>query len=62
MASPDTSDEKAKPTTAMTNGVSESISTSDSDHHAMLALEKQVLRKTDMVNLPMVTLPLQLLK
>jgi len=62
MASPNTSDEKAQPKTAMANGLSESLSTSESDHLAMLALEKRVLRKTDMVVLPMVNLPVQLLR
>jgi len=60
MASPDTSNEKAQLTSAMTKGLPESLSNSESDHHAMVALEKRVPRKTDMVVLPMVNLPVQL--
>lgn len=46
-------DEKVQPKVA--NGQSESLSTTnaESDDLAMLALEKRVLRKTDMVVLPM---------
>jgi hypothetical protein len=61
MASSNSSDEKTHPKTEMVDGVPESFSNSESDDLAMLALQKRVLRKTDMVVLPMVTLPMQLL-
>jgi hypothetical protein len=58
MASQIISDEKAQPNTALTN---ENESNSETEDLAMLALEKRVLRKTDMVVLPMVSLPVLLL-
>jgi hypothetical protein len=62
MASPNLSDEKAQPETAMANGLPESLLNAESDDLTMLTLEKRVLRKTDMVVLPMVTLPMLLLE
>ncbi|KAI2486836.1 Major facilitator superfamily transporter [Pyrenophora tritici-repentis] len=53
MVTLDPSDEKAQPMTAMASGLNNSIVNSESDDLAMLALEKRVLRKTDMVVLPM---------
>lgn len=50
------SNEKAEPKTVMANP-SASVLNSDSDDLAILALEKRVLRKTDMVVLPMVMIP-----
>jgi hypothetical protein len=58
MASQIISDEKAQPNTALTN---DNESNSETEDLAMLALEKRVLRKTDMVVLPMVSLPVLLL-
>jgi hypothetical protein len=58
MASQIISDEKAQPNTALTN---DNESNSETEDLAMLALEKRVLRKTDMVVLPMVSLPMLLL-
>jgi hypothetical protein len=62
MASSDPSDEKTQPKTDMVNGLPENLSNSESNDLAMFALEKRVLRKTDMVVLPMVTLPVLLLE
>jgi hypothetical protein len=58
MASQIISDEKAQPNTALTN---DNESNSETEDLAMLALEKRVLRKTDMVVLPMVSIPVLLL-
>ncbi|KAL3419368.1 major facilitator superfamily transporter [Phlyctema vagabunda] len=51
MATSDISNEKAQPKTA--DDHPESLSNSESNDLALLALEKRVLRKTDMVVLPM---------
>lgn len=59
MASHIASDEKAQPDTALAN---DTQSNSETEDLAMLALEKRVLKKTDMVVLPMVTLPVLLLR
>ncbi|KAI4940156.1 hypothetical protein J4E86_011122 [Alternaria arbusti] len=50
MASHIASDEKAQPDTALAN---DTQSNSETEDLAMLALEKRVLKKTDMVVLPM---------
>jgi len=55
-----TSNEKAQPQTIIVNDDSENLSSSEIDDPAMLALEKRVLRKTDMVVLPMVILQMLL--
>jgi hypothetical protein len=60
MASPDISDEKAQPEAASVDGHPESLLNSESDDPAMSALENRVLRKTDMVVLPMVSPPVLL--
>lgn len=59
MASSNMSDEKAELKTAVANGHPESLANAETADLAMLALEKRVLRKTDLVVLPMVvtTLP-----
>ena len=59
MASHIASDEKAQPDTALAN---DTQSNSETEDLAMSALEKRVLKKTDMVVLPMVTLPVLLLR
>jgi hypothetical protein len=59
MAGQIASDEKAPPNTTLTN---DNQSNSETEDLAMLALEKRVLRKTDMVVLPMVSLPVLLLR
>jgi hypothetical protein len=59
MASHIASDEKAQPNTAFTH---DTQSNSETEDLAMLALERRVLKKTDMVVLPMVTLPVLLLR
>lgn len=51
-----TSNEKVQPQTIIANDELENLSSSEIDDPAMLALEKRVLRKTDMVVLPMVSL------
>jgi len=56
MATSNTSNEKTSPETAMSANHPESLSNSEGDDLAVLALEKRVLRKTDLVVLPMVIL------
>jgi hypothetical protein len=58
MAGQNASDGKAQPNTTLTNKTLSNSETGDLD---MLALEKRVLRKTDLVVLPMVTHPVLLL-